>query len=250
MAITYYPNETDKKLMNVVEELQQPNVLYSIFGVQDLSVAPLSTSVWCPKGWEVKRVSLNFSSASAKSYAVSVVKGIGVSTGKNDRLWIGAAGACIQEVYVPQGFYDGTTLPIALAAALNSSSLSFPSAAKPFTAGYVASTGLATITPASGNVRLLATNTLMRVRQVSTFAPLVGFTTDVVYSASLVSDTATKGIGTKMAYVSSASSTNVNIFATDTIAMTIDDALLIESTLSGAAPDVVSYEVVYRILDA
>ena len=194
MAITYYPNETDKKAMNVIEKLQQPNMLYSVFGVQDLSAGALSASVWCPKGWEVKRVSLHYTSASAKSYAVSIVKGIGVSSGKNDRLWVGATGSCIQQVIIPQGFYDGTSLPIAIAAALNSASLKFASAAKPFTSGYTASTGLTTIAPAAGTAYLLTTNTATRVRDTSTFAPLIGFTANAAAAATITSNVPVLGV--------------------------------------------------------
>ena len=85
MPITYYPGEWAKMRMHVIEQLQQPNMLHSVFGRQNLNSGALSVGVWCPKGWEVKRVSLAFDSASTKSYSISVVRGIGVATGRKDR---------------------------------------------------------------------------------------------------------------------------------------------------------------------
>ena len=86
MSITYYPDEVFKMRRHVVEQLQQPNMLYKVFGTQDLSSAALSAGIWSPIGWEVRRVCLGFDSSSNKDYTVSIVHGIGISTGKNDPL--------------------------------------------------------------------------------------------------------------------------------------------------------------------
>lgn len=264
MAITYYPSERAKMKMHVVEQQQQPNVLYSMFGTQNLNKGSLSVGVWCPKGWEVRRVSLNFDVATAKDYTMSLVRGIGISAGKNDRLWVKADPVAAQEVIVPQGFYTGTTLATALATALNAKD--FPIASKPFTVSYDAMDGKFTIAPAAGTAKLFTSNLpAVHIRWISTLAPLIGFTADTAMAASFTSDSAVEGLGTKMVYLSASRSSLLDVLSSDIVAMTIDNQLLIEanyaaagaaesSSSSSASLDadlgVAAYEVVYKILDA
>jgi hypothetical protein len=281
MPITYYPGEWAKMRMHVIEQLQQPNMLHSVFGRQNLNSGALSVGVWCPKGWEVKRVSLAFDSASTKSYSISVVRGIGVATGRNDRIWVKCDATKAKEVIVPQGFYDGTTMAAALQTAMGS--LDFATAAKPVSASYDSVDGTFTIAPSSGNVIVYVPGVghtrfiggildrqteyapVGTVRTTSTLAPLIGFTATTSAAASATSDTSVGGIGTEMTILSAASSSTRNVTTTDALAMTIDDELLIESefaapgagesssssSVSGdAGSGFVAYEVVYRILDA
>ena len=244
MPIMYYPGEWAKMKMHVIEQQQQPNMLHSVFGTQNLSSGMLLAGVWCPKGWEVRRVSLNFDDATSKDYSVSIVRGVGIVAGKNDRLWIKVDTVPAQEAIIPQGFYTGDTLATAIATALNA--CDFPTASKPFTVVYGSSTGLFTISPASGNAKLLTSNTTVRVRWIGTAAPLIGFTTDTGMTTDLVSDTAVGGMGTEMAYLSASGSSSLNIMSTDVVAMTTDDQLLVAASCSTG---IAAYEVVYKILD-
>lgn len=246
MAVTYYPGETAKMKTHVVEQLQQPNVLYSVFGTQSLADGPLSVGVWCPKGWEVKRVSINFSGAAAKDYSISVARGIGVVTGKNDRLWVKVNTVSAQQIIIPQGFYTGTTLAAALVTALGLGN--FPSASKPFGVSYNAGTGLFTITPAAGNSQLLVSNTTTSVRRISTAAPLIGFTANTANTTPLTSNVPVKGVGTEFVCLSGVDSTSLNVISTDALSMTVDNQLLIQSSSDEA--NLATYEVVYKVLDA
>jgi len=103
-----------------------------------------------------------------------------------------------------------------------------------------------------------------RVRTSSTLAPLVGFTTGTSAAASLTSDTPVL-FGNPMVVLSGSGSSEVDVTLTDNLAMTIDDQLLIQASYAAAGADessssssasldavtgVVTYEVVYRILDA
>lgn len=246
MSITYYPGETSKMKMHVIEQLQQPNVLHSVFGSQDLESANLSVGAWCPKGWEIHRVSVNFSTQAARDYSISIVRGIGIATGKNDRLWVKVDSVSAQEIIIPQGFYTGSTLAVALATALDAGG--FPSASKPFNVGYSSSTGLFTITPAAGNAQVFVENTTKSVKRISTAASLIGFTSNTTNTTPLTGNVSVLGLGTKMVYLSGNDSTSVDILSTDVVAMTIDNQILIET--SGSLTGIASYEIVYKILDA
>lgn len=246
MAIIYYPDEVFKQRRHVVEQLQQPNMLYGTFGTQNLGSGALAAGIWSSKGWEVRRISLNFTSASNKTYTLSVVHGIGIAAGLNDRLWVKVPGLSTQEIIIPQGFYTGATMATALAAALNASGL--PAASKAFTASYDSSAGTFTIAPNAGTMRIYKTNPGVNVRSNSTLAPLIGFTANTADGASAVSDAAVLGLGTAMTYLSAVNSTSVDVLSTDAVAMTMDNQLLISASSSSSMT--ASYEVVYKMLDA
>jgi len=246
MAIIYYPDEVFKMRRHVVEQLQQPNVLYSVFGTQDLSAGDLAAGVWSPRGWEIRRVCLTFDSSSNKDYDVSVVHGIGISTGKNDRLWVKVPGMAPVGIIIPQGFYDGATMTAALKAALDASDL--PAESKAFTVSYNSTDGKFTIAPNAGTMQVLVTNPGVNVRINSTLAPLLGFTVTTAGAASVESDTGILDLGQKMTYLRAAGTSETVVLSSDVIAMTIDNQLLMEAT--STASMIVSYEAVYKILDA
>ena len=246
MSIIYYPDETTKMKTHVVEQMQRPNILYSTFGSHDLNDGALNVGLWCPRGWEINRVSINFADAAAKDYAISIVRGIGIVSGKNDRLWIKVNTVAAQPIVIPQGFYTGTTMATALATAINAGA--FPSASKPFSVSYDPNTGFFTITPSAGSAQLFVRNTTTSVRQVSTAASMLGFTADTAMTSPLVSNLSVQGIGTPFVYRSESSSTSLDVLATTTVAMTMDDQLLIQASSVGS--NVTTYEVVYKILDA
>jgi len=248
MSITYYPNETHKKLMHVIEKQQTPDVLYSLFGTYNLNSKPegsLSAGVWCPKGWEVKRVSLHFGSATTKNYSVSIVHGVGIASGKNDRVWVKVDTVAAQPVIIPEGFYTGVTLAAELTTALNA--CAFPTASKPFTVSYDSDKGMFTIDPNSGKAQIFTVNTTTPVRRNSTASNLLGFTSNTLNATTLTSNTPVLGLGSKHVYLSAVDSPN-DVLSTSSVAMTIDNMLLIEA--SSADVNLVNYEVVYKVLDA
>ena len=249
MPITYHPDETIKMKRHVVEQLQQPNILYSFSGTHDLSSGSMNVGVWCPSSWEIRRVSIHFNADTSKNYAVSVMRGVGIIKGKNDRLWVKVDGAPSQAAIITQGFYDGGDLATAVAAALNA--CAFPAASKPFAVAYDEEAGTFTIEPAAGNAKVLLSNyPSVTVKMNSTAAPLLGFTANTAMDASLVSDTPVSGLGTMTTYVTGTSSATENIMSTDVVAMTVDNQLVIEASLPGEGDLLATYEVVYKTLDA
>jgi hypothetical protein len=247
MPITYYPGETNKKLMHVIEQQQQPNTLQSVYGVYDMNDGALTAGLWCAKGWEIKRISIHFLNSLAKDYAISIVRGIGIVSGKNDRLWVKVDTLAAQEIIIPQGFYTASTISTALAAALNAKD--FPASFKPFAVSYTS--GLFSITPAAGNAKVFTTNTTTQVRRISTMAPLIGFTTNSSMTTPVTSDQTQLGLdGLAMVLLSGSASTSVDVMSTDTLAMTIDNRLQITASYAPAGLlDLVMYEIVYKVLD-
>lgn len=247
MSIMYYSDETNKKLMHVIEQQQQPNSLNSVYGSYDMNNGALTASLWCPKGWESKRISIHFDNSAAKDYDISIVRGIGIVSGKNDRLWVKVNTLAAQEIIVPQGFYTATTISSALTDALNSKD--FPATFKPFSVSYA--NGLFSITPSSGNAKVFVTNTTTSVRRNSTIAPLIGFTVDSSMTTPITSDKANLGLnGVKMNILSGTGLVKSDLIITDTIAMTVDDKLQITANyVPSGSPDLVNYEFVYKILD-
>ena len=258
MSITYYPNGVAKPLMHVIEKLQQPNRLYSLCGEQVLTDDDLNITVWSPRSWEVLRVSLNFTTTDTKDYSISTMRGIGIVSGLNDRLWFKMDAISSQQIIIPQLFYDGATMATAVETAMNASYL--PATGMPFVVAYDSDTNKFTITPNAGNIKLFVTNTCVPVRRESTAARLLGFTVDSTPANPIESDTEVPALGTKTIIVSGTDSVSQNVVSTDVIAMTVDNQLVIEATASSQAnstsssssitlPMVATYEVVYRILD-
>ena len=163
-----------------------------------------------------------------------------------------------QPIIIPQAFYSGATLATAIATALDLSGL--PATGKPFAVAYDTNSNKFSITPAAGNIKLFATNTSTTVRRDSTAANLIGFTIDSSHTTPIESDTAVYALGTETVVVSGTSSTTQNVVSTDTLAMTTDNQLVIKasagtqsnsssSSSSVSESIVVTYEVVYRVLD-
>jgi len=232
-------------LTHVIEKQQKADRFLSVCGQKDTTASGLNVSVWSPKSWEIHRVSLNFSGSDAKAFSIGTERGIGIVTGYNDRLWLKMDGVAAQPVILPEGFYNSTTMSSAIKAALDSSAL--PAASKPFSVSYVTGPGKFRITPATGNIKFFSENITTRVRRDSTAGNSIGFTVNSDHTTPIESDTGVFGINTQIFYTSGTASAALNVVSTDIVAMTVDDAFVINTTV---VPVNVTYEVVYKILDA
>ena len=242
MPVEFYPDQhTAKKAKHVIEQLQTPNILYNIEGSYDLSSGALAVEVWSPGSWEIRRIGLHFEGANEKDYSLSVIRGRGIVTGKNDRLYFKIPGFAQEPIILSQGFYNGTELAAELQTQLNAATNL--AAAQPFAVSYAAATGLFTVTPTASTVAYFHVNQTVPMRRRSTGGRLLGFTQDVAEGASIQSTSAVFGLGQGFVYQSAAGSDLTNIMGTDTLAMTLDNALSITVT---SAPTTVHYEVVYR----
>jgi hypothetical protein len=249
MPIEFFPNDEVKRKKHVVEKLQEPVVLYSVFDSASLAVAPLVATMWFPVSWDVNRVTLHWTTAVAKDFAISVVRGRGIVKGKNDRLFFKVDGVNEQEILLTQGFYTGATLATEIKARLDANATFVGIGAAPFTVTYAPVTGLFSIA-ANGAMPLEYFRKAVSLRRLdnwSSAGSVVGLTADTGLLASVVSDTAVKNLGVVSDYVSGTASTSQNVFATDVVAMSVDDALRVNMGI--AAGTTGDYEAVYSILD-
>jgi hypothetical protein len=249
MPIEYYPDDQAKRKKFVVEKLQEPEVLYSLGDSWDLTSAPQSAQLWFPGSWEIRRVTLHWAASTSKSYSASVCRGRGIVKGKNDRLFFKADGINEQEILLTQGFYTGATLAAELKAQLDANTAFQGIAATPFTVSYASGTGLFRIA-ANGALPIqyfYQATALRRLNNYSSAGRDLGLTQDTALAASISSDTAVKNLGVQLVYLGAAGNTSKDIFGTDTIAMSVDDAFDISLGQVATTGD---FELVYRVLDS
>jgi hypothetical protein len=247
MSINFYPDSVVKMRTHVVDKLQKPDVLYSFRGMQDITATPLNVTCWSPRSWEIRRVSLHFSNAVAKTYLGAIAIDAGVVTGKNDTIWFRPNTTGSQNIVLNQGVYTGTTLAAELKARLDANAAFVAQGATPFTVSYAASTGLFTITANGGKTFSYDNvNVTVPMNRNSRAGNLFGLTADVGPAASITSDTPVMGLGQLTGYIVGSASTDTDIVATDVVSMTVDNAFVLTANTVAAT---VAYEVVYKVLD-
>jgi hypothetical protein len=205
MPIIYYPDSLIKKNRPVVEQLQVSPRLLSESGQSSIASADLNKIFWKAfPNWSIESVGLKFSVAGNKTYAIYRVYGRGIITGLNDTLWFKVDGSPEKEIIIPQNFYTGAELAVAIKEKLDTE---FPDQAA-FTVSYSSATGIFTIAPGSGQISYLHVNPSGGRRLHSTAESVIGFLQDKDKSSSLTSDSAVMGLGDEFA-VSSGSLPNV-----------------------------------------
>jgi len=247
MAISYYPDSTVKRAKHVVEELQDPSIYYSLTGMQDLTGVGLSTRFWFPRSWDAKRVAMHFSNSNVKSFAMSVMPGRGVVTGKNDQMLFKVAGGSTQVIVLDQGFYTGAEIALQLKSKLDANATFVALGATPFTVSYNITTGLFAVTPAGGLLLdyCYYDSTFPVGLNRSSAGVVFGMTQNSGLVASVTSNVAAPALGTATVFVSGSATGTTDVMSTETLSMSVDDALLL--TVSAVATTV-NYEVVYRLM--
>ena len=212
MPIQYYPDSIQKKNLNPIEKIQKKRTILSVSGRVDLAASGVDHTFWAPfPNWLVHDVLLTFGATTAKDYSINKVVGRGFISKLNDLLWFRVDGAPSQAIYLDQGFYTGTTLSAQIKAKLDANQAFIDLSAAPFTVTWSNTTGKFSITPASGNVQLLCTNTAIGMNRNSTAGMSIGFTADTAYTSPIVSDTGAFGLGNKIPLDSGTSDSTQNI---------------------------------------
>jgi len=249
MSIEYYPGDDAKKKKHVVEQLQEPNILYSLGDSFNLTGSPQNIEIWNPGSWEVRRTTLHWTTAVGKDYSITVCRGRGIISGKNNRLFFKADSINEQEILLSQGFYTGAELATELKSKLDANTAFVGVGATPFTVTYAPVTGLFSIA-ANGGILLqyfYQATALRRLNNYSSAGRALGLTQDQGPLATIVSNVAARNLGVESVYLSGTASANVDVFGTDIIAMSLDNAIEIHL---GAVAGTGSYEVIYKILDS
>ena len=245
MGVEYFPESTVKRLRPVAEQQQQPSYALSFRGTNDLTSSGMDERSWTPSGWVISRINLTLDSALAKDYAINIMQGRGIVTGKNDRLYFKIDRYPQQPLILDQGFYTGTELAAHLKSKLDADAVL--GTLSPYTVTYSASTGLFTIAPASGEIQYFNVNgTVPVMRGRSTAGAQFGLTADLAKASSLTGSSAVLGLDASTEFLGDTASTITDIVSTSEIVMTVDNALQVTvSTLAATA----NYEIVYTPLD-
>lgn len=268
MPILYYPGKVQKKFRSPIEELQRANKNLLDSGRQDLAAAALDHSLWPAfASWNVKQVNLRLetpvesdvgslstetstesqssvsTSGLLKTYSLGRQIGRGVITGLNDKIWFKIDGAPAQAIVLSQQFYaTGDELAAELEDRLNENAAFQALSADPFEVTFSETTGKITISPDSGTIKFVATNTTTNdFHKDSDGGAVIGFTQDSSDAASITSDTEIPFA--KVQLVGASDSSNSAISITDNIALTVDDALYIEVS---SVPLVATWAVTYQ----
>jgi hypothetical protein len=247
MAIRYYPDHVQKKRNHVVDVLSSESGEHSVNGGQDLSGSALAVRFSPLKpSWVVSLVTLHFSAAVSKTYAVSVETGRGIITGLNDSLWIDVnSSGWAQRIVIPQGFYNGSELSTAVQGALDSNSV-FSDLGITFTVSYNSGDDTFYITPSSGTIQYYDVYTPQNLRRNSTAGHVLGFTADQS-GAFIQSDTVVPSLGVKTLMVGKTGTSDTDLIITDPVNLTIDEALTID--VGGSVSSDVEYGIHYRITE-
>lgn len=247
MPVLFYPNSTTKKFKHVVEQQMLENKRFSQTGSQSIAVSGIGDTVWAPyPQWEVVAIHMTFGTSSAKDYAAQIIHGRGVIENVNDRVYFSGNGGIPQEIIIPQGFYDGTTLSAALKAELDANELFTDLGIAPFTVSYNATTGFFTIATTAGTIQYINLNTTKNVRRESTAGIVLGFTADSAVATSISSDEQVVGLGTLTAIgLSGTASANTSAVLNTAIPLDVDQGIRITT---GTASMIADYRVTYKVI--
>jgi len=245
MPIVNYP-DTPGGYENRIDRQQKGSKLLTVVDHVDLNVAALSLSLYnLEESWKVREVAFAFSNANARTFTIKKKSGRGIVSLANSYFWLAQTSAVAQRIDLDEGFYDTATAFVAHVKAQLDANQAFSDAGVTFTVAHGAATKLISITPSSGQVKYVDNNTAAAARPKSVASPVLGFTADQGFAASVTGDEPID-IGTEYVIDSNVGDTSTSYIFTDELDMDIDTELLVESAAGPAVE--VTVKVTYEIL--
>lgn len=242
MAIKYYPNRIPKNPAAIDRVLAQRK-LQLVRGSADTTSAGLDVVISANTGWHVNNIKFTFSGATVRDFSAKIIGGRKVVADMNDCLWFQHEDTLPQNIVLDAGFYTGTELATELESKLDAN-VAFTAKSITFTVTYSDSTGLFTVTPSSGNLRYWNENKTVSPRyRDSIGGHLFGFTEDIVYGATVVSNETVFGLNQEAWIINEAASVVTENFFDDLKILDIDQAVRLETTTAAIRVD---YEVNYE----
>lgn len=244
MAIVNYPTrifKTSKPAIDVVSAVSNPK---SFAGHQDLNTGSLDDTLSVPSDWKMNSISFEFSNTTSRAYTLSVASGRNVIEKMNDYLWFQVTGAAPQRIVLDPGAYTGTTLATELQTKMDAN-VAYTAAGITFTVVYDSNTGFYTITPSSGTIRYLDTNTQQTIPYYQSIAGhLFGLTVNGSLAATAVSDKTVFGLDTEAAIISETADVSLTRYIDDVHTFSEDQFLhLVANTGPAITMD---YVIVYE----
>ena len=242
MAIKYYPNRIQKKPAAIDRVLDQRK-LKLVRGSEDITSEGLNVIVSANTDWHINNIKFTFSGETSRDFSAKIISGRKVVEDMNDCLWFQHEETLPQNIVLDSGFYTGTELADELKTKLDEN-VAFTSKSITFTVDYSDSTGLFTITPSSGKLRYWNDNKTVSPRyRDSIGGHLFGFTEDIDYGSTVVSNETVFGLNQEAWIINEESSIATENFFDDLKILDIDQALRLETTTAAIRVD---YEVNYE----
>ncbi len=244
MSIVYYPNRVYKGKVPAIDREMAKRNPQIVQGSQSINATALDVTISANTNWQLNSIGWVFSAATARNFSAVVKQGRKVVENLNDYLWFETPTVGRQKITLDADFYTGTELGVELQAQMNANS-TWAAAGITFTVSYNSSTGLFTITPSSGTIRYLNTNTAQTLSSYDSIAGhLFGLTVNGTLGATVVSDTTVFGLDSEVPFVSETASVALAYSHNEVHTLGIDQAVCL-TTNSGVAITVdyvVNYE--------
>lgn len=246
MAIVYYPNRVEKKVVPGIDRVMAQRDPVSVSGSQNLASGNLNVTISTKGDWQLNSIMLIFSTASSRDYYARIKNGRKVVTDQNDYLWFHVNGTLPQKITLNQGFYNGSQLAWQLATQLNANS-TYNAAGITFVVTYNATAGIFSIAINPGyQVRYLNVNTQQTLSNRDSIAGhLFGLNQDTAFAVGIISDTLVYALNDEAPIISQTGVTNRTHYHDDIHILTIDQSLELEAT-NAAGACIVTYTVGYE----
>lgn len=245
MSIVNYADRVFKTNLPAIDvAIGQKTTPLTFTHSQDITWTRINQTYSIASNWEIESIFFTFSAATARNFTAEIVQGVRILEHYNDFLWIRCGGVLYQKITLTAGWYSGTTLATQLQTQLNANTY-FAAAAITFTVSYAATTGLFTITPSSGSIQYLQTNTAQGVERNSIAGHLFGLTTDSAFAATLVSDTPVFDLDSTFPIIQQTANTSLSYQYVTPVTLTLDQAFKMSSNRE---PVTVSYIINYKKL--
>lgn len=246
MPIINYPDRRHLVKSLHLATLKLPPVQKSVSGKADTNAEALSVIVNSNHPWRLKSVQIGFSNSNSRDYTLGIVSGLTVVEGANDHLWIQHTSSMWEKIVIPEGFYDAEMLADALEDALNANE-KFDELGLSFTVEHDSDTGIFSIEVSSGEIRYIQkARTKLNISD-SIAGHLFGFTEDTGFASTIEGDTPILGLGVANPVIPlslTTGATNLHHYHDDVHELTIDQAVVLESSIADLEVEyVINYEV-------
>jgi hypothetical protein len=243
MSIIYFPNRTFKKNSPAIDRVMAQRSPQLIRGRTNVASNALSEVISCDTNWHLNAIKFTFSNVNSRSYSAKILGGVKVVQNLNDYLWFMMSGILWQKITLTPGFYTGTQLATELQTRLTANT-AFTAAGKTFTVVYSDDTGLFTITPSSGTVRYIQTNTFRTISDKDSIAGhLFGLTQDTVFASSITSNTPVFGLNQEAWIIDEDDAVVTEHYNDDIHVLSMDQALHLTSNVANVSID---YEIQFE----
>lgn len=254
MAIIYYPNRVQKKVVPAIDRVLDKRRIITTSGSKDITSEGLGVVFSSDSDWQFNSLKLSFKplpeeSIGNQTFAFSVINGRSVVKDLNDSLWIQTDLTIPISITLNAGFYTGDELADELENQLNSNEELNPSESSSeskFTVSYDEVEGKYTIATTDGtNIRFLQENFGATHRYRDSIAGhLFGFTENTNFADSLESNIEVYGLNDEAWLIGEENEEITENFFDDIKILSIDQALKLE--VGESSNTLVSYQLNYE----